>query len=150
MSNYTVAFSLTVFSNLHVSLAISDQPYGVKDPSVSILSPQEGLGPSTQIGCTWASSLILGVAMCCHIKIPSNFAGLDLVPCNEYGNECGIGWREEVNTPPGWLYFYLRPLYIGLKNLRLPWNSKKNSSGAFGAAPFAYSSKFIEGSWGLR
>ena len=52
MSNYTVAFSLTVFSNLHVSLAISDQPYGVKDPSVSILSPQEGLGPSTQIGCT--------------------------------------------------------------------------------------------------
>ena len=52
MSNYTVAFSLTVFSNLHVSLGISDQPYGVKDPSVSILSPQEGLGPSTQIGCT--------------------------------------------------------------------------------------------------
>ena len=52
MSNYTVAFSLTVIPNLHVSLAISDQPYGVKDPSVSILSPQEGLGPLTQIGCT--------------------------------------------------------------------------------------------------
>ena len=90
MSNYVVAFSLTWLPNLHVILAILDQPYGVKDPSVSILSPQKGLGLSAQIGCTWASSLILGVAMCCHIKIPSNFAGLDLVPGNEYGNECGM------------------------------------------------------------
>ena len=52
MRSYTVAFGLTVFPYSHVSLAISDQRYGVKDPSVSILSPQEGLGPSTQIGCT--------------------------------------------------------------------------------------------------
>ena len=42
MSNYVLAFSLTVFPNLHVILAISDQPYGVKDPSVSILSPRKG------------------------------------------------------------------------------------------------------------
>ena len=44
MSNYTVAFSLTVFSNLPVSLAISDQPYGVKDPIVRILSPPRRFG----------------------------------------------------------------------------------------------------------
>ena len=42
MSSDTVAFSLTVFPDSHVSLAISDQPYGVKDPSVSILSPGKG------------------------------------------------------------------------------------------------------------
>jgi hypothetical protein len=52
MSNCTVAFSLTAFPDLHVSMAIADQPYGVKDPSVSILSPQKGLELSTQIGCT--------------------------------------------------------------------------------------------------
>ena len=42
MSNYTVAFSLPVFPHWHVSLAISDQPYGVNEPSVGIFSPQKG------------------------------------------------------------------------------------------------------------
>ena len=34
--------SLSVFPVSHVSLAISDQPYGVKEPSVGILSPRKG------------------------------------------------------------------------------------------------------------
>ena len=50
MSSYTVAFSLTVFPNSHVSLAISDQPYGVKDPGVSILSARKGWDFQLRLG----------------------------------------------------------------------------------------------------
>ena len=84
MSSYTVAFSLTVFPNSHVSLAISDQPYGVKDPSVSILSLEAVGNLELRLVALEGGSLILGFAMCSSIEMTNHFAGLDLLPCHEY------------------------------------------------------------------
>ena len=58
----------------------------------------------------------------------------------------GVG----VSKPWPRKYFDPGELYMGLNNLRRPKISKKNCCCAFGAAPFAYPSKFIEGSWGPR
>ena len=74
----------------HVSLVISDQPYGVKDPSVSILSPRRGWDFELRLVALEGGSLILGFAMCSSIEMTNHFAGLDLLPCHEYGNECGM------------------------------------------------------------
>ena len=75
-----------------MSLVISDQPYGVKDPSVSILSPRprKGWDFELRLVALEGGSLILGFAMCSSIEMTNHFAGLDLLPCHEYGNECGM------------------------------------------------------------
>ena len=74
----------------HVSLVISDQPYGVKDPRVGILKPRKGLDFELRLVALEGGSLILGFAMCSSIEMRNHFAGLDLLPCHEYGNECGM------------------------------------------------------------
>ena len=73
-----------------MSLVISDQPYGVKDPSVSILWPLKGWNFELRLVALEGGSLILGFAMCSSIEMTNHFAGLDLLPCHEYGNECGM------------------------------------------------------------
>ena len=74
-----------------MSLVISDQPYGVKDPSVSIRSPRKGWDFELRlVALEGGGSLILGFAMCSSIEMTNHFAGLDLLPCHEYGNECGM------------------------------------------------------------
>ena len=71
-----------------VSLVISDQPYGVTDSSVSILSPRKGWDFELRLVAPEGGSLILGFAMCSSIEMTNHSAGLDLLPCHEYGNEC--------------------------------------------------------------
>ena len=58
--------------------------------------------------------------------------------------------EKGVNTPQAWLYFYLGQLYIGLKKSATGTQFAKISRLRLRRSPFAYLSKFIEGSWGLR
>ena len=73
-----------------MSLVISEQPYGVKDPSVSILSPRKGWDFELRLVALEGGSLTLGFAMGSSIEMTNHFAGLDLLSCHEYGNECGM------------------------------------------------------------
>ena len=61
--------------------------------------------------------------------------------------ETSAGWNRRVGKYPSRMVILLpRTAVHRSKKSAIALKFEKNSSGAFGAAPVAYSSKFIEGS----